>query len=105
MKLFTALVFYLFINFSSFAQTSPKVISAFPSNQVINAAANTEIIITFDSPIDPATITDTSIYIFGRWSGIAEGIFLLIVKIKSSPSVRKNLSTLENLLLLIYPRE
>ena len=73
MKLFTALVFYLVINFSSFAQTGPKVISAFPSNQLVNAAANTQIIITFDSPINPATITDTSLYIFGRWSGIAEG--------------------------------
>lgn len=57
----------------SFSQTGPGVISVSPANQLINAAANTEIVIAFDTPIDLATVTDTSLYIFGRWSGAAEG--------------------------------
>jgi hypothetical protein len=57
----------------SFSQTGPRVISVSPANQLINAAANTEIVIAFDTPIDLATVTDTSLYIFGRWSGATEG--------------------------------
>ncbi len=73
MKLYFTTAFCFFISLFSFAQTGPKVVSIFPSNQTINAEGSTEIIITFDSSIDPLTITDTSFYIFGRWSGIAEG--------------------------------
>lgn len=70
--LFTGVISCFVLQFS-FSQTGPKVLSVFPANQFIIAEANTEIRITFDSSIDPATITDTSLYIFGRWSGIVEG--------------------------------
>jgi len=73
MKLFFTAALCFFISQFSFAQKGPKVISVFPANQLINAEANTQIIISFDSSVDPATITDTSLYIFGRWSGITEG--------------------------------
>lgn len=73
MKLFVKTGFCFLISFYSFAQTSPRVISVFPRNQVVNAEANTSFIITFDSSIDPATVTDTSFYVFGRWSGVAGG--------------------------------
>jgi hypothetical protein len=73
MKLFVKTGFCFLISFCSFAQANPNVISVSPRNQVVNAEANTPIIITFDSSIDPATITDTSFYVFGRWSGVARG--------------------------------
>jgi hypothetical protein len=56
------------------AGTGPKVLSVFPPNQLINADHSTTIAITFDSAIDPVSITDTSFYVFGRWSGATKGI-------------------------------
>jgi hypothetical protein len=72
MQLFPGIAFCLFVPIT-LAQSGLKVSSVFPVNQTINAEAATSVIITFNSPIDTSTITDTSLYIFGRWSGIAEG--------------------------------
>jgi hypothetical protein len=71
--LFSITTLCFLISLRLFSQTIPKVVSVFPSNQLITAETNSEIIISFDSSVDPATINDTSLYIFGRWSGIAEG--------------------------------
>ena len=32
-----------------------------------------DIRVSFDQPVDPATLTDTSFSVFGRWSGVVEG--------------------------------
>jgi hypothetical protein len=73
MKYTISAFFYFCFSVISFTQTTPKVVSVYPPNQLVNADHNTKIIVTFDSAIDPASITDTSLYIFGRWSGIAKG--------------------------------
>ena len=52
---------------------APKVTGVFPQNQTIHAAADAEIIVTFEAPVDPASVDAVSFKAFGRWSGPASG--------------------------------
>ncbi|MDZ7344877.1 MAG: FG-GAP-like repeat-containing protein, partial [candidate division KSB1 bacterium] len=58
-----------------FAAFSVKSVA--PPPQTITAAVAPEIIIEFDAPVDPATVNQNTILIFGRWSGVLPGEFRL----------------------------
>ena len=60
---------------ASIALAAPTVISVSPSPQSLTAARNSPILITFDVAMDQATISSSTISIFGRWSGVAAGTF------------------------------
>ncbi len=50
-----------------------RVLSTSPTPQTLTAAADTPIEITFDQALDAATVTDASVRVFGRWSGVTTG--------------------------------
>ncbi len=49
------------------------VTAVFPSNQVIQASAQTEITVQFDQAVDPSSVSGTAFRVFGRWSGPMTG--------------------------------
>ncbi len=49
--------------------------SIFPASQELAAERQTDIVVKFDSIMDPATINNSTFRVFGRWSGPATGIF------------------------------
>ncbi|MCH7691011.1 MAG: VCBS repeat-containing protein [candidate division Zixibacteria bacterium] len=49
--------------------------SVFPASQEITAERQTDIVVKFDSTMDPATINSSTFRVFGRWSGPATGLF------------------------------
>ena len=51
----------------------PVVSSVSPAAQVIDAPVDSDILITFATPLDPATVTASAFRVFGRWSGPAAG--------------------------------
>jgi hypothetical protein len=53
------------------------VIGISPASHSLASARNTQITITFDAAMDPATINASNISIFGHWSGVALGTFQL----------------------------
>jgi len=75
-KFICGLVLLLLCSLTGLAQNL-QVEAVFPKRQTITAAANTEIAIAFNTPIDISTITDTTFRAFGRWSGPMSGTFTL----------------------------
>jgi hypothetical protein len=51
------------------------VLEAFPASQALTPLPDTDIVVTFDRPVDPATVDASSFLVFGRWSGVAQGVF------------------------------
>ena len=49
--------------------------SVFPASQEIAAERQTDIVVNFDSTMDPSTINSSTFRVFGRWSGPATGLF------------------------------
>ncbi len=61
---------------ASHAFSSPPVVVAVsPTPQSTSSERNAHILITFDVPIDPATVNSSTISIFGKWSGVMHGTF------------------------------
>ncbi|MEM8483941.1 MAG: FG-GAP-like repeat-containing protein [Bacteroidota bacterium] len=56
---------------------APTVTSLFPASQTVTAAATTELMLTFDLPVDPISVDASAIFVFGRWSGVREGAISL----------------------------
>lgn len=69
MKITFTLVFSALLFFVSFAQNEFKVDSVYPGNNSMFADRNTSVTIYFNTPVDENSISDTSVFIFGRWSG------------------------------------
>jgi hypothetical protein len=53
------------------------VVSVAPALNGLNAPTSAAVSVTFDRPVNPATVTSASFRVFGRWSGAAEGKFIL----------------------------
>lgn len=53
------------------------VVGVSPAARIINAPINSKIDITFDQPLNPATINSQKFWAFGRWSGPAVGTLTL----------------------------
>jgi hypothetical protein len=51
------------------------VVSTQPAGNALAVPAEASIVITFNLPLNPATVTATSVRVFGRWSGAAEETF------------------------------
>ena len=49
------------------------VISTTPATQTTAAVAGADIVIDFDEPLSPATVSSATFRVFGRWSGPAFG--------------------------------
>ena len=45
------------------------VVSTDPAANSMTATPGTAIAVSFDRPVDPATVTSNSFWAFGRWSG------------------------------------
>lgn len=58
------------------AGVAPKVINIQPPAQSMTASTRAEILVRFEAPIAPASITAKSFSVFGRWSGVCPGQFL-----------------------------
>ena len=57
---------------------APSVTNISPAPHIINAPADAAIIIDFENPIDPSTISEQTVRVFGKWSGPASGAFSLM---------------------------
>ncbi len=66
-----------FISLSARANNAPKVTSIQPAAHAIAATTQPEIFVRFDAPVDPASLTLRSFSVFGRWSGVCPGQFVL----------------------------
>jgi hypothetical protein len=51
------------------------VVSVSPARAGLNAPVGTSVSVTFDRPVNPASVNSASFRVFGRWSGTAEGPF------------------------------
>ncbi|MFK7933035.1 MAG: hypothetical protein AB8G22_05955, partial [Saprospiraceae bacterium] len=69
---FTLLFVCLFASFSIFAQ-APKIMGKTPAAQVITAQPTENINIVFDQALDPNSVTEQTVKVFGRWSGPMTG--------------------------------
>ena len=56
-------------------RAGPVVENVLPTPNVISAEATAPVVITFDRPVDPSTVHDKTVMVFGRWSGVAKGQF------------------------------
>ncbi|MFN0060128.1 MAG: FG-GAP-like repeat-containing protein [Planctomycetota bacterium] len=52
-----------------------EVTGTTPTLNTITAPTNSSITVTFDQPVNPASVTSNSFWAFGRWSGTAVGTF------------------------------
>lgn len=66
------LVINLLFTISTFAQ-APKIIGKTPAAQLITAQATENINIVFDQALDPNSVNENSLKVFGRWSGPMQG--------------------------------
>ncbi len=62
---------------SLFSQNSPAVISVSPLPNSLSTEKNAEIIVKFNKSISETSISDTSFFVFGRWSGVHRGAIQL----------------------------
>ena len=58
------------------SQKNATVVFYLPTSQGMVSADNLEIIVEFDSPIDPGSIDSRSFSIFGRWTGVCQGNYI-----------------------------
>lgn len=59
---------------SLFVRALPPINSVFPLSQEIQADTLTDLVVSFDSVMNPATINDSSFKVFGHWSGPKNGL-------------------------------
>jgi len=52
-----------------------QVVTVLPTPRSLAAATNAPITLTFNQPVNPATITNLTFWAFGRWSGTATGTY------------------------------
>ena len=69
MKKLFLLLTLIFGNIYPVISQSPLVENAFPNAQIINAVVDTDIIVRFNTTINPESINGISFKVFGRWSG------------------------------------
>ena len=72
MKLLLSTLTFSLIAAFGIAQ-APSVQSVSPSSQSLVANPNNPIIISFDQSLNPATVTQDNVMVFGRWSGPMTG--------------------------------
>ena len=51
--------------------------SVSPQSQLITAPVDSDITIDFDNAVDPSTVNSSTIRVFGQWTGIMPGLFML----------------------------
>ncbi|MBC7775441.1 MAG: VCBS repeat-containing protein [Phycisphaerae bacterium] len=56
---------------------SPQVLNISPANMAGAVSPSQNIVIQFDAPLDPSSVSSTSVRVFGRWSGPAAGSFTM----------------------------
>ncbi len=62
----------LFVATSALAQ-APNVVSVSPSNEAVGASRDADLLVTFDTSLDAATVGSASFRVFGHWSGPMAG--------------------------------
>jgi hypothetical protein len=56
--------------------SNPTVISFQPAAQAMVSAENLQIVVEFDQPVEPQSVTSRSFAVFGRWTGVCPGDFI-----------------------------
>jgi len=74
---FTAILVAISVSLPAVALGQPTVNRAYPSPHRVDAARNADIVVDFSQSIDPATVGSATFRVFGRWSGVATGTFVL----------------------------
>ena len=74
MKFFVLYITLILFNGHIIAGGSLKVINVLPVPQSISAEPSATIEIQFNMRVDPASFTDTSFMVWGRWSGVHKGV-------------------------------
>ncbi|MCZ6594324.1 MAG: FG-GAP-like repeat-containing protein [Bacteroidetes bacterium] len=74
MKYLLCSVSVILIAVNVFSQ-APQVIGTNPISQSLITAPNDLIVITFDQPLNEATVTPDTFRVFGRWSGPMDGTY------------------------------
>lgn len=59
------------------AAQAPAVTAISPSGGVLTVPTSAEVVIDFDRALDPASVLPSTVRVFGRWSGPAEGTLAL----------------------------
>ncbi len=49
------------------------VASVTPAANAVSAPADGDLVVSFDRPLDPASVDDGDVLVFGRWSGVVSG--------------------------------
>lgn len=70
---FILTIFYALAPISLTASTAPRVIQIRPASQSMTSSTKPEIIIRFNTAIDPASVDYPSFSVFGRWTGVCPG--------------------------------
>lgn len=71
-NIYLSIILLLILTSNVFAQ-APYVLSFSPSSQLINAEPSENIVINFSMDMDTESLNDTTLRVFGRWSGPALG--------------------------------
>ena len=59
------------------APASPTVISVSPAAQSLSNPRDVQVVVTFGAAINPLSVSATTFQVFGRWSGVMSGAFVL----------------------------
>ncbi|HLT46366.1 MAG TPA: FG-GAP-like repeat-containing protein [Rubricoccaceae bacterium] len=56
---------------------APRVTAVSPAPETVGAPRDGDLVVQFDAPLDPATVTDASFRVLGRWTGPVAGTLTL----------------------------
>ncbi|MEM6327598.1 MAG: FG-GAP-like repeat-containing protein, partial [Bacteroidota bacterium] len=62
---------------ASAAVSQPRLTASSPGANAIGVERDADIVLNFDQPLDPASVTDANVRVFGRWSGVMTGTLAL----------------------------
>ncbi len=55
----------------------PRVISVSPTPQSLSALSSSQIVVMFDSSLNPSSVNSTTVSVFGKWTGVVTGTISL----------------------------
>lgn len=55
-----------------------RVVGVSPSPEALGVPRDADVVVEFDRPVDPASLTPSSFHVLGRWSGPVAGQFVLL---------------------------
>lgn len=74
MKLIVISITTFIFNCTIFADDSLYVVNVLPASHSINSGPDVTLEIEFSTPMDPLSFNDTTFMVWGRWSGVHDGV-------------------------------